>query len=732
MKRILKISAAWAAVPFFAHTVFAGVPLPAINTNNVILVTSAPYNAVGDNVTTNTTAIQNAIYAAGKGGLTNGLTGGTVEIPAPGAYICGPLYFTNNVNLQVDAGAILRMLPYGSWPGGIISPSSFLNASHLTNIELSGSGAIDGQGAPWWPGSATNSRAIMISWNSCNTELIQNITLSNSPMFHIAIGGSAANTTVQGVTVFAPGSSPNTDACDVSGTNILVKNCNISEGDDDYTCGGGTSGVLLTNNTYGTGHGISIGSYTDDGGVSNITVINCTMNGTVNGIRIKSDDGRGGLVQNINYYNVSMTNVDIPIQIYAYYLEIGTPSGISPYYAATQTVATVGATTPIYRNITFSNITATAVSGYPAAIIWARTEMPATNIVFKKVTVTASRPFEVYNAQQVTLADCIVTQTLGSNTLSLFNAQVTVTNSAPPTQQLILDGITTNGYGNSLGFYSAAGTLKNTNCIGSGSLTLGNSTFAVSNNLTMPVLSAFNFQLGTNAATVNVKNNLALGGTVNVTAGGGFTNGTYTLFNYGGFLSGNPPALGATPAGYNYAFNTATAGEVNLIVSPLAPSAPANLIAQATNLAVLLQWPAPSGAAGYNLMRSTLNGGPYSLLASPAVTNYSDSAVVPGTTYYYVVSATNSSGQSPDSSQASAAPLPSLLATNLNFQITGNQLQLSWPQDHQGWELQIQTNDLSSGIGTNWITVPNSTNVITTNILISPGSACVFFRLVYP
>ena len=139
-------------------------------------------------------------------------------------------------------------------------------------------------------------------------------------MFHIAISGShSGNSTVKTSPSWLPPSSPNTDACDVDGTNVLVQNCNISEGDDDFTCGGGTSGVRLTNNTYGTGHGISIGSYTDSGGVSNIMVINCTMNGTVNGIRIKSDDGRGGLVQNISYYNVSMTNVDFPIQMYSYY-----------------------------------------------------------------------------------------------------------------------------------------------------------------------------------------------------------------------------------------------------------------------------------------------------------------------------------------------------------------------------------------------------------------------------
>ena len=100
-----------------------------INTNNLLTVTNAPYNAVGDGVATNTTAIQNAINAATLGGSTNGLTGGTVRIPA-GIFLSGPLTMKNNVNLQVDAGGILRMLPFGAWPvtwftnGGTIFISS--------------------------------------------------------------------------------------------------------------------------------------------------------------------------------------------------------------------------------------------------------------------------------------------------------------------------------------------------------------------------------------------------------------------------------------------------------------------------------------------------------------------------------------------------------------------------------------------------------------------------------
>ena len=60
---------------------------PAINTNNIIVITGTPYNAVGDGVTDNTLAISNAIVHAAQGGKTNGLFGGTVEIPAPGIFV---------------------------------------------------------------------------------------------------------------------------------------------------------------------------------------------------------------------------------------------------------------------------------------------------------------------------------------------------------------------------------------------------------------------------------------------------------------------------------------------------------------------------------------------------------------------------------------------------------------------------------------------------------------------
>ncbi|HLX72906.1 MAG TPA: glycosyl hydrolase family 28 protein [Verrucomicrobiae bacterium] len=663
------------ALPFAPLCVSAITPWSSvINTNNVIVVTNAPYNAIGDGVFTNSDAISNAIVAASKGGTTNGLIGGTVEIPAPGIYLCGPLQLANNVNLQVDAGAALRMLPYGSYPlgPGGTNPPGFIAGNSLTNIAITGPGAIDGQGAPWWPGYKTNNRPIMISLSGCKYQWIHNITLSNSPEFHIALSSSKGNATVDGVIVRAPSSSDpvtpshNTDACDVSGTNILVQNCNISTGDDDFTCGGGTHDVLLTNNTYGNGHGISIGSFTDSGGVSNITVINCTINGADNGIRIKSDNDRGGLVQNISYMNIGITNVDFPIQVYAYYNEFGTPSSITPAIAAGMPVGAVtnGNRIPIFRNITFSNITATSVSGFPIGIIWARTEIPATNIIFNKVRVTGDRSFDLYNVYGAQFIDCNLAVSATLNTFSMFDGHAVITNSVPTNTLFSFNGLTANGYNNSIELDNGLGATSDTNVL-SGPLTLLDSTFRVTNNVVLSPNNILNFTVGTNVAQLAIAGNLALGGTVNIFGGSGFGIGTYTLMTYTGTLSGNLPTLGSVPLGFNYALDTSSAGLVNLIVSPNSPpAAPLGLTAVVNNGVINLNWSPVAAVTGYNVKRSTVSGGPYTTIA-PGITTttYGDTQVTNFTTYYYVVSALNGAGEGTNSTEVSATPVPSQLVT---------------------------------------------------------------------
>jgi hypothetical protein len=74
----------------------------------------------------------------------------------------------------------------------------------------------------------------------------------------------------------------------------------------------------------------------------------------------------------------------------------------------------------------------------------------------------------------------------------------------------------------------------------------------------------------------------------------------------------------------------------------------------------------------------------------------------------------------------------SLDPINLSSVSSGNALAFSWPSDHLGWHLQVQTNTLGSGPGTNWATLPGSGLVTGTNLTINPASSAVFYRLVYP
>ncbi|HEY3762823.1 MAG TPA: glycosyl hydrolase family 28 protein [Verrucomicrobiae bacterium] len=623
----------------FASSLYANPVLPVIpaRTTNV---TSSPFNAVSG-VATNTTAIQSAINAIAK------LGGGTVEIPS-GTFLSGPLNFSNNINLQLDSGAILRMLPYGSYPG----TAAFITATTLTNIEFSGAGAIDGQAdfIGWWGhGLGTSSRPVLLSFSKCNIVLIQNISLSNPPSMHITFKNATGNVTIQGITINTSGSSPNTDGIDLIGTNCLVQNSAISAGDDNIafgSTGGTTSGVLVTNCSFGSGHGLSIGSNTS-GGVSNITAVACSFNGTQYGIRMKSDNntvagGEGGITQNLTYENLMMANILIgAIVIYSYYSEVGTPLDISPATAAGEAAPVPNSTTAIWRNIVISNLTATVANGGEAGIIWARTEMPLTNIVFSHVNITAPTTFDVYNAYGMQFVDSQVTVPSGTNTFTIYNAGITISNDTPTAGVSTIDGLTSL---NSLALYNASASTMATDIFAANPVTVAAGTLAIDNDFTAPAGETYNFTIGANASTISATGNLTFNNsTINITNAAGFGVGSYTLFTYSGTLGGTY-ALGTTPANFNYALDTSISGQLNLNVTSIGPS---------------------------------------------------------------------------------------LSPVSVVSQVVGNQLELSWPTDHIGWELEAQTNAAGTGVSNDWYVVTGSSTTNTVFFPVDPSNGSAFLRLFY-
>ena len=152
--------------------------------------------------------------------------------------------------------------------------------------------------------------------------VLYNVTLKNAPKFHVVID-STDGYRVWGITINTPADSPNTDGVDPSrAKNGVIAYTKITTGDDNIAVKGGgpapVDGLLVAHNHFGRGHGMSIGSETN-GGVRNVSVCDLSLDGTDNGLRIKSDASRGGLVQGIYYTDVCIRDSRHPLVFDSYY-----------------------------------------------------------------------------------------------------------------------------------------------------------------------------------------------------------------------------------------------------------------------------------------------------------------------------------------------------------------------------------------------------------------------------
>ena len=104
-------------------------------------------------------------------------------------------------------------------------------------------------------------------------------------------------------------------------------------------------------------------------------------------------------------------------------------------------------------------------------------------------------------------------------------------------------------------------------------------------------------------------------------------------------------------------------------VDPVAsPEATSGLAATAGNAQVALSWTAASGATGYSVHRASTSGGPYTTVQTNIVgTSFTDTGLTNGTTYYYVVSATNAEGEGLSSNEASATPAAATSPVTVTF-----------------------------------------------------------------
>jgi uncharacterized repeat protein (TIGR01451 family) len=109
------------------------------------------------------------------------------------------------------------------------------------------------------------------------------------------------------------------------------------------------------------------------------------------------------------------------------------------------------------------------------------------------------------------------------------------------------------------------------------------------------------------------------------------------------------------------------------------PPAPTNLVATPQSNQIALSWNASNGAASYKVKRSNTSGGPYTTIATVTTTGFSDFNATKGVTYFYVVSAVSSGGESGNSNQSSARmPNPPLPPANLTSRGGSERVFLNW------------------------------------------------------
>ena len=298
----------------------------------------------------------------------------------------------------------------------------------------------------------------------------------------------------------------------------------------------------------------------------------------------------------------------------------------------------------------------------------------------------------------------------------------TITNYDGSTDLTIASSLTLTLSGGSPVFGVGAGRTATVNAVLAGSTTTltktGNGT------LVLGGANSYSGDTAVSAGTLLVNNSIPSGTVTvatNAVLGGSGSVGSVATVQAGGSIQGGGVNgsntltvatlnLGTSSADTTYSRFTVTAGGT---------VAAASLNMSGTNIVNVLDLSLPIGTNTLFTYAGTIGGssgfGGFKLGTLPA-----------GTTAHLL-----------DTGSAVQLGVTSVFTVNTNTpvltnSISGNTLTLSWPADHLGWRLQVQTNTLNVGLNTNWFTWPNSTNATSVPITMNPAAPTVFFRLVYP
>jgi polygalacturonase len=274
------------------------------------------FGAKGDGTNKDTAAIQKALDACAAAG------GGTVHF-SDGTYLTGSLVIGADTTLLLSRSTTLQGSPDMAdypvvnvrWEGEFRDGHrALLCATNAANITITG-GTICGP--PMAVSRVRNPRGpTLIELTDCTNAVLEDFTTQYQQLWSIH-ALFCKNFTARGLTIRSVGS--NGDGIDVdSCSGVTIENCDINTGDDSVVLKSGrglaaqnlnrpTENVLIRDCRLQSSifAGLALGTEMS-GGISNVTVVNCTISGHQNAIFIKSRDGRGGYMENFSAENITI------------------------------------------------------------------------------------------------------------------------------------------------------------------------------------------------------------------------------------------------------------------------------------------------------------------------------------------------------------------------------------------------------------------------------------------
>ncbi|PRQ58246.1 putative galacturan 1,4-alpha-galacturonidase [Rosa chinensis] len=284
------------------------------------------FGGVGDGKTSNTKAFQTAISK-----LSQFATDGGAQLFVPaGKWLTGSFSLTSHFTLYLHKDAVLlASQDLNEWPVLKALPSygrgrdaaagrfsSLIFGTNLTDVIVTGdNGTIDGQGEFWWQQfhkkKLKYTRPYLIEIMFSSDIQISDLTLLNSPSWNVHPVYSS-NILVQGITIIAPISSPNTDGINPdSCTNTRIEDCYIVSGDDCVAVKSGwdeygisfgmpTKQLVIRRLTCISPYSATIALGSEmSGGIQDVRAEDIVAINTESAVRIKTAVGRGGYVKDI-------------------------------------------------------------------------------------------------------------------------------------------------------------------------------------------------------------------------------------------------------------------------------------------------------------------------------------------------------------------------------------------------------------------------------------------------